>query len=47
MVNFDWYYPKYAWRQTEEEIKHWCEELNLKIQYIKEIPDILAWYKNN
>lgn len=36
MVNFDWYYPKYAWRQTEEEIKHWCEELNLKIQYIKE-----------
>ena len=36
MVNFDWYYPKYAWRQTKEEITNWCEELNLKIHYIKE-----------
>jgi len=36
MTNFDWYYPKYAWRQTKEEIKNWCEQLNLKIHYIKE-----------
>ena len=36
MVNFDWYYPKYAWRQTEEEIKNWCKEFHLKIEYFKE-----------
>ncbi|MEX0656984.1 MAG: class I SAM-dependent methyltransferase [Nitrosopumilaceae archaeon] len=36
MVNFDWYYPKYSWRQTEEEIKNWCKEFKLKIQYIVE-----------
>jgi len=36
MVNFDWYYPKYSWRQTEEEIKNWCNEFHLKIEYLKE-----------
>ena len=36
MVNFDWYSPKYAWRQTETEIRKWCEEFDLQIKYIKE-----------
>ena len=36
MVNFDWYYPKYSWRQSEEEIRSWCEEFKLKIKYINE-----------
>lgn len=30
-INFDWYHPKYAHRHTEEEIRRWCEEANLKI----------------
>ncbi len=36
MVNFDWYSPKYSWRQTEDEVKLWCKEFNLEIKYIKE-----------
>jgi arsenite methyltransferase len=35
-ANFDWYYPKYAWRHTEKEIRDWCKELRLKVIYIKE-----------
>jgi hypothetical protein len=35
-ANFDWYYPKYAWRQSEKEIRSWCKELGLKVNYIKE-----------
>lgn len=30
-INFDWYYPRYAHRQSEEELRAWCEELNLRI----------------
>ncbi|MFN8490939.1 MAG: methyltransferase domain-containing protein [Caldilineaceae bacterium] len=30
-VNFDWYAPLYAHRQTEEEIRRWCTEMNLTI----------------
>tara|TARA_Y100000590_G_scaffold467418_1_gene646279 strand:+ start:15050 stop:16045 length:996 start_codon:yes stop_codon:yes gene_type:complete len=36
MENFDWYYPKYSWRHTEQEIKDWCSEFNLKPKLIKE-----------
>lgn len=36
-TNFDWYYPKYAFRHTSEEIKQWCNEARLKISHIKEI----------
>ena len=36
MVNFDWYHPKFAWRQSKNEIKDWCTELKLKIKFIKE-----------
>lgn len=30
-VNFDWYHPKYSWRQTEEEVRQWCSEAGLTI----------------
>ena len=36
LVNIDWYHPKFSWRQTEEEIRDWCKEFNLSIEYIKE-----------
>lgn len=31
-VNFDWYRPAYAHRQTPEEVSAWCAEANLDIQ---------------
>jgi SAM-dependent methyltransferase len=30
-VNFDWYHPKYSWRQTEDEVRRWCSEAGLTI----------------
>lgn len=30
-INFDWYHPKYAHRQTEEEVRLWCDEAGLSI----------------
>lgn len=30
-VNFDWYRPRYAHRQTEEDVRAWCAEARLKI----------------
>lgn len=30
-INFDWYTPINAWRQTPEDVAKWCHELNLKI----------------
>jgi len=36
MVNYDWYAPKYAWRQTEQEIREWCKEFQLEIEFLKE-----------
>ena len=35
-VNFDWYHPHYAHRQTEEEIRAWCDECQLEITYLRE-----------
>jgi arsenite methyltransferase len=31
-INFDWYAPKNASRQTEEEVRQWCEEAGLEIE---------------
>jgi SAM-dependent methyltransferase len=28
-VNFDWYYPRHAWRHTEEEVRAWLAEAGL------------------
>jgi len=30
-VNFDWYHPRYAHRQTDEDIRKWCQEIDLSI----------------
>jgi arsenite methyltransferase len=32
-VNFDWYRPYYAHRQTENEVRQWCEEAQLSIKW--------------
>jgi arsenite methyltransferase len=30
-INFDWYHPRYAHRQTEDEVRRWCAECGLSI----------------
>jgi cytidylate kinase len=30
-LNFDWYAPRYAWRQTEDEVRRWYDEAGLEI----------------
>ncbi len=35
-VNFDWYRPRYAHRQTAEEVRAWCCEAGLAIQWFHE-----------
>jgi len=37
-INFDWYYPKNAHRQTIEEVRAWCDEAGLSIhgEYVAE-----------
>jgi len=37
LTNFDWYHPKFSWRHTENEIRDWCREFQLDIEYLKEI----------
>jgi len=32
-VNFDWYAPRYAHRQTEAEVRRWCAESHLTITH--------------
>jgi hypothetical protein len=36
-VNFDWYYPKFAYRHTVQEVKKWFCDAKLKITTLKEI----------
>lgn len=31
-INFDWYHPVFAHRQTEDEVRSWCAELGLEIE---------------
>ena len=31
-INFDWYHPRYAHRQTEEDVRRWCAEAGLEIR---------------
>ena len=33
-INFDWYHPKYAHRQTEEQVRQWCDEAGLTVTYL-------------
>lgn len=34
-INFDWYAPQNAYRQTPDEVSQWCDELNLNILSMK------------
>lgn len=36
-VNFDWYFPKLAFRHTQDEVKKWCKDSSLKIFKFKEV----------
>jgi arsenite methyltransferase len=31
-INFDWYRPQYAHRQSEPELRQWCDEAGLRIE---------------
>ena len=31
-INFDWYHPRYAHRQSDTEVRAWCEEAGLTIE---------------
>jgi arsenite methyltransferase len=33
LTNFDWYHPRYAHRQSEDEVRAWCGELGLAIEH--------------
>jgi arsenite methyltransferase len=35
-VNFDWYHPRYAHRQTEAEVRAWCDEAGVQINRLNE-----------
>lgn len=32
-INFDWYAPRNAHRQTPEEVRGWCGDLGLAIEH--------------
>jgi arsenite methyltransferase len=32
-INFDWYHPRYAHRQTEAEVRRWCDESGLSVTW--------------
>ena len=36
-VNFDWYFPKYAYRHTPKEIRDWCKDTKIRIIHFNEI----------
>jgi len=36
-VNFDWYFPKFAFRHTPDEVKKWYADTKTKIVHFKEI----------
>lgn len=36
-TNFDWYYPKYAYRHSENEVRRWFKDIKLKIVHFDEI----------
>jgi arsenite methyltransferase len=33
-VNFDWYHPRYAHRQSPNEVRAWCEQLGLDVWHL-------------
>jgi len=41
-TNFDWYFPKYAYRHTPKEVKKWFLQMKLKIIHFNEIESGLS-----
>ena len=41
-VNFDWYYPKYAYRHTPSEVRKWYRDSKIKITHFDEIESGLS-----
>ena len=37
-VNFDWYRPTFAHRQTEAQLRAWCDEAGLEIMHLDRDP---------
>jgi arsenite methyltransferase len=33
-INFDWYHPRYAHRQSEEQVRQWCADCRLRITHM-------------
>ena len=36
-TNFDWYFPKYAYRHSEKEVRQWFKDVKLKTTHFNEI----------
>jgi len=36
-TNFDWYFPKFAYRHSEKEVRKWFKDVKLKITHFNEI----------
>ena len=36
-TNYDWYFPKFAYRHSEKEVKKWFKDVKLKITHFNEI----------
>jgi arsenite methyltransferase len=35
-INFDWYHPTFAHRQTPDEVRQWCHEAGLAVERMQE-----------
>ena len=46
-TNFDWYFPKFAFRHTPNEIKKWFRASKIKITHFKEIESGISISGNN
>ncbi len=42
-VNYDWYYPEYAWRHTPEEVRSWIVDLGAEEIFFKQVPAQLSF----
>jgi len=36
-VNYDWYFPKFAYRHTPDEVRKWFKDIKIRINHFKEI----------
>ena len=36
-TNYDWYFPKFAYRHSEKEVRKWFKDVKLKIVHFNEI----------